>query len=595
MNPIQRKAKTVEMTNSNDHRDVSGGLGRRLRRPNLLPYAALVAVVAAVPVAAGSAAGPSLPKPGGLKTFVKRLGEPRKLSADGVPQYSRTPSFAWRPVRGATRYEFELSTSKRFRADNAVIWSSKTLTTPAAAVPISLPWITGPSLYWHVRALGSRGISQWSATGRFNMRWTVGVPAQRPSEPGFVSWTPIEGATGYDVWFGNLGSEMRDGVGVTVGKIFSTITTVADEREYSTLRAPGNVVQWRVRARRALYGSTKNGLPRVSYGPWSPVYSEPAGDSGVATRVATPLRTVSSVGAARVHDLMPVFVFSRDGYKFHRVYVSTDQDCVNAVHVGSIVGGTAYAPRTTGPLGLSPEKWNDKKFPSFLVDGTEGEDTLRSDGETARTSESPKKDDSTSSTSSDSAEKGPAPVDLWDSNWPNGRYYWTVVPVTRFPKTDSTEKTSTGTEQGEQQWVYQDLMLPQDACQAGSVLQFGRKSVDPGLGSRFVPFATGLSPLGRLHSASSRRSSFYGAALVAWTPATGATSYDIEWSKSRYPWRAAGRQSTPATSAMLPLKSGTWWYRVRGINPYLPGNKKMSWSSPVRLKIAKPTFRVIGG
>ena len=138
-------------------------------------------------------------------------------------------------------------------------------------------------------------------------------------------------------------------------------------------------------------------------------------------------------------------------------------------------------------------------------------------------------------------------------------------------------------------------MLPQDACQAGNVLQFGRKSVDPGLGSRYVPFATGLSPSGRLHSASSRRSSFYGAALVTWTPATGATSYDIEWSRTRYPWKAAGRHSTPATSAMLPLRAGTWWYRVRGINPYLPGNQKMSWSNPVRLRIASPTFRVVGG
>jgi hypothetical protein len=595
MNPIQRKANTVEMTKSNDHRDVSGGLGRRLRRPRLLPYAALVAVVAAVPVAAGSAAGPSMSKPGGLKTFVKRLGEPRKLSADGVPQYSRTPSFAWRPVRGATRYEFELSTSNRFRADNGVIWSSKTLTTPAAAVPISLPWITGPSLYWHVRALGSRGVSKWSATGRFNMRWTVGVPQPIASGPGYVSWTPIEGATGYDVWFGNLGSQMRDGVGVTVGKIVSTITTVADEREYSTLRAPGDAVQWRVRARRALYGSTKNGLPRVSYGPWSSVYSAPAGPSSETDAVAKPLRTVSSAGAARVHDLMPAFVFSRDAYKFHRVFVATDQDCVNVVHVGSIVGGNAYAPRTSGPLALSPEKWNDKKFPSFLIDGTEGEETLRADGEIARTNESAPKQDASANTAS-TTEQGPAPVDLWDSNWPNGRYYWTVVPVTRYPKSDQKETAPTATEEaGEQQWIYQDLMLPQDACQAGNVLEFGRKSVDPSLGSRAVPFATGLSPNGRLHSASSRRSSFYGAALVAWTPATGATSYDVEWSRTSYPWRAAGRQSTPATSAMLPLRAGTWWYRVRGINPYLPGNQKMSWSNPVRLRIASPTFRVVRG
>ena len=79
MNPLQRKAKTVEMTKSTDHRDVSGGLGRRLWR--LLPYAALVAVVAAVPVATGSAAGSSLPKPGGLKTFQAARDPPKP--ADG--------------------------------------------------------------------------------------------------------------------------------------------------------------------------------------------------------------------------------------------------------------------------------------------------------------------------------------------------------------------------------------------------------------------------------------------------------------------------------------------------------------------------------
>ena len=257
------------------------------------------------------------------------------------------------------------------------------------------------------------------------MRWTEGVPHQLPSGPGYVSWKPIEGATGYDVWFGNLGSEMRDGVGVTVGKIVSTITTVADEREYSTLRAPGNIVQWRVRARRALYGSTMNGLPRVSYGPWSSVYSALAGDSGVATPVAKPLRTVSSAGAARVHDLMPVFVFSRDGYKLHRVVVATDEDCVNVVHVGSVVGGTAYAPRTTGPLALTPETWDGTH--SFIVDGSEGK-TLRSDGELTTTNESPRTGEGAASANGASeADEGPAPVDLWDSNWPSGRYYWTVV------------------------------------------------------------------------------------------------------------------------------------------------------------------------
>jgi hypothetical protein len=585
MTPLQRKAKSVEMKTSIDHPGAVGGIGRRLRRPHLLIPAAIAAAVAAVAVTGAAARQPALAAPKGLQTFSLKVGDSVRASAD-APTYSRTPSFAWAPVRGATQYEFELSTSNRFRAGNGVVWSSKTLTTPAAAVPISLPWITGPSLYWHVRALAGSRVSPWSPTGRFEMRWTDGVPQQRASEPGFVKWTPVAGATGYDVWFGNLGGDVRDGHSLSVGKIISTVTTVADEREFATLRAaaPGSDAFWRVRARRQLYGSTKNGLPRVSYGPWSGVYRSPAGDSGVTTRFATPLRTVSSnatssAGSVHAHSLMPVFVWSRDSYQLHRVVVATDRDCVNVVHVGSIVGGTAYAPRTSGPLALSNEQWDPTH--SFLMNGEEGT-TLRSDGERATTNELPKNKDaasgSTNASTSGAKSDAPAPVDLWDSNWPNGKYYWTVVPVTH---------NGAGN--------FQDVMLPQDACQAGNVLEFGKKSVKPRLSVGPTAYVTGLSPNGRLRSATGPRSSFYGVPLVAWVPAAGAVGYDVQWSHARYPWRAVGSGRTYSTSAILPLRAGTWWYRVRGINPWLSGNKRMSWSAPVRVRIAKPTFSVAGG
>jgi hypothetical protein len=596
MTPLQRKAKSVEMKTSIDHPGAVGGFGRRLRRPHLLIPVAIAAAVAAVAVSGAAARQPALSAPKGLQTFSLKVGDSVRASAD-APTYSRTPSFAWAPVRGATRYEFELSTSNRFRADNGVVWSSKTLTTPAASVPISLPWITGPSLYWHVRALDGGRVSPWSASGPFEMGWTDGVPQQLASEPGYVKWTPIAGATGYDVWFGNLGGDTRDGHSLSVGKIFSTVTTVADEREYTTLRAPGSAVLWRVRARRQLYGSTKNGLPRVSYGPWSRFYAAPAGETAVTTPLATPLRTVSSyatsaAGAVQAHPLMPVFVWSRDGYQFHRVVVATDRDCVNVVHVGSIVGGTAYAPRSNGPLALKTEDWDPTH--SFLLNGEEGS-TLRSDGEQAATNELPKKKDAASS--STTKNNGPAPVDLWDSNWPTGKYYWTVVPVTRHAKVDpAAPKTgSEGSENAKPEWEYQDVMLPQDACQAGSVLQFGKKSANQRLSVGPTAYVTGLSPNGRLRSAPGPKSSFYGVPLVAWTPAAGAIGYDVQWSHARYPWRVVGSGRTYSTSAILPLRPGTWWYRVRGINPWLPGNKQMSWSNSVRIHIAKPTFSVAGG
>ena len=89
--------------------------------------------------------------------FLLRVDEPV------VHTFSRTPSFAWNPVPGARSYEIELATSQTF-SDNSIVWSTAGLKTPAVAVPISLPWISGQpySLYAHVRALTAHGPGSWS-------------------------------------------------------------------------------------------------------------------------------------------------------------------------------------------------------------------------------------------------------------------------------------------------------------------------------------------------------------------------------------------------------------------------------------------------
>ena len=131
------------------------------------------------------------------------VDEPRLFAGPNVPEYSRTPSFAWAPVRGAARYEFQLSTSNQFRADNGLVWSGKTKATPATTIPLSLPWITGnpASLYWRVRAVSGGSVSPWSDAQPFSMRWPS-VPSEwRPDGgspadmPGYVRWHPVDGAT----------------------------------------------------------------------------------------------------------------------------------------------------------------------------------------------------------------------------------------------------------------------------------------------------------------------------------------------------------------------------------------------------------------
>src|SRR5919109_5405495 len=113
-------------------------------------------------------------------------------------------------------------------------------------------------------AIAAAGLSRWTSPYGFNTRWGA-TPQALPSTPGLVRWSTIEGATGYNVWF--LGPD----------KVVATKTNVADEREYWTFHqdpAITGVVRWRVRAVRAKIGATVNGMPAVSYGPWSPIYVE---------------------------------------------------------------------------------------------------------------------------------------------------------------------------------------------------------------------------------------------------------------------------------------------------------------------------------
>ncbi len=126
---------------------------------------------------------------------------------------------------------------------------------------------------------------------------------------------------------------------------------------------------------------------------------------------------------------------------------------------------------------------------------------------------------------------------------------------------------------------YRETELPQDACQSGRVMRFG-KTTPPIVTSSSRPFASGLSPKGRLISAARTTPSFYGTPLVAWESVLGAQEYEIQWSKSANPWRPLGSLVTGATSSLLPLEPGTWYYRVRGYNHSLLKRPQMAWSTP---------------
>ena len=112
-----------------------------------LAAAVAAALAVALPTAVAHAAAPQ-----NLHAFTFRTDEAVTHT------FARTPSFAWNPVRGAKSYDFELATSRNF-SDNGIVWSTSGIKSPAAALSLSLPWITGNpySLYAHVRAVTRRG------------------------------------------------------------------------------------------------------------------------------------------------------------------------------------------------------------------------------------------------------------------------------------------------------------------------------------------------------------------------------------------------------------------------------------------------------
>ena len=653
----------------------------------LVRAATLLAALLTLGFTAGAAhSGNSAPA--GLRAFL--------LRADEAPQtsFARTPSFAWNPVPGADHYEFQLSLSSTFR-DNSVIYADLHALTPVEAPPLTLPWITGDphSLYARVRAITPNGATPWSAGFGFDME-PAAPPTPLPSYPGLLRWTTVDGALGYQVWLGDI------------HKIEFVNTDVLDEREFYTFHQSATwtaTVRWRIRAVRTdtSINGRLNGIPAVQYGPWSPIYtsSNPAFAGGPLKLVGT-VSDVISTGTAGspAHRLMPAFVWTGNqglnGYaaELYRVYVFTDRQCLNRVFTSSVVGGPAYAPRAFGPLNLpTTASGIAAARTTYLADGTEpvgstfdGENVTPTEqqpdaapttvvpgapGEAAPSGSSPSSPPSSSSSSSAS---GPAsgtiqwsgrfgaPTDLWDVNWPESGYYWTVIPVAALPPSSlstnvvgagakagdvtlpvtssngfavgdtitiglgSTSETATVAGLGDGKLTlagklanghgagelvsrssgsleYQDLELPQDVCAAGRVARFGKES-QPSLTSSGNLFATGLSSDGRLTSAV-HTTKFYGQPLVSWTPALGAEAYEVQWSKTSYPFSAepdprSGAKGflTTSTSVVLPVGPGVWWYRVRGFDYSLPtGAQQMSWSDPAKIFVAKPTFKIVGG
>ena len=131
--------------------------------------------------------------------------------------------------------------------------------------------------YARVRAVTQKGTSPWSAGYGFNIRWQD-VPEQTTSYPGLARWTPVEGATSYQVWF------------TDINRVVETRVNAVDQREFYAFHQGANftgAINWRVRAVRRV-AKLQGFITPVNYGPWSKTFTStnPAMGDGVVRPVA---------------------------------------------------------------------------------------------------------------------------------------------------------------------------------------------------------------------------------------------------------------------------------------------------------------------
>lgn len=609
---------------------------------------ALAALAGTLAVAGPALAAPAdTGAPSNVRGFLLRSND----GAGDTNTFPRTPAFAWDPVPGARIYEFQLSTSRTF-AENAIVWEDSAQA-PVMTVPVTLPWITGARYSWYarVRAYVNGAEGPWSAPYGFNLR-APGAPRSLSSgtnpKPGLIRWTPVEGATAYEVVF------LYD-QGQGKAKRILTATTSADLREYYTLHNGqdwANVIYWRVRAVRVLQGKPKNAIPVASYGPWSarnrtvepPMASGQIVLGGTVSR-ATGIDVVSSTTTGAPgpgpHQLVPGFWWSGmlgpTGESFglcpqiasifgitcplYHVYVYSDVDCVNRVHVSDLIGSPAYVPRLSGPLALPTDaKELGKAAFLWLGDSDEGEGDVFDAGDdpVLATGTTPAKDETaptTTPTTTDGSGSGATDgttdgstggttdgsttttaggktlverkTGLWDVDWPTGRYYWTVVPA--IPHLVSTDGDAAS---AKVEW--RDVVFGQDMCADGRVMVFGKTSQVVATAESGVPYASGMSVEGTLKAATEEKPRFFGKVVVGWKPTPGARRYEVQWSRRDTRWRTEGKVTTPGTQALLELAPGRWYYRIRGLDATLPGANGLTWSDPVEIQIEAPKFTVIG-
>jgi hypothetical protein len=171
------------------------------REPQHLPVELLLALVAALAVwltilgLQGEFAGAAK----------RKLPAPRPLGPANGASVQSVPSFSWQPVRGAAKYEFQLSADAQFKSVVNGDRNGSFFTKNSSASVLQT--LADGSYYWRARAVdASDHAGRWSAVRTIRKRWTAtpallgpvgGSTVSYPGTPLVLRWEPVPNAYKY--------------------------------------------------------------------------------------------------------------------------------------------------------------------------------------------------------------------------------------------------------------------------------------------------------------------------------------------------------------------------------------------------------------
>ncbi len=172
-----------------------------------------------------------------------RLRAPVPISPAAGAAVTSLPAFAWKPVSGADRYEFQIAADAGFNA--AVLGSGQDRFFTRNARATLKKTVPNGTYWWRVRAAGKGGnVSPWSRGRSLRKAWTAAAALQSPGNGAVVNypltplklgWSPVSGAAKYLVSIATdplLGSLVGGAAVETAATSFTRVGSLAPGTYY---------------------------------------------------------------------------------------------------------------------------------------------------------------------------------------------------------------------------------------------------------------------------------------------------------------------------------------------------------------------------